>query len=252
MRSNKGIFKLFATLRSKAGIKPQFKATCNPGGPGHHWVKAWAVDIGPNTPVTDPVSGLTRVFIPAKLADNPALLLADPMYVNRLKASGSPELRLEGDWNVLEGAFFSEFSTERHVLRPFEIPHFWTRFRSGDWGSAVPYSFGWYSVVQDDTVSFFRPGRPSLICRAPPNGISRSPTGTSCTGTTWWTRRRSPGRAVTLLLSIRPVCRRWWCRTIPPPGRSPPSAAEALPIQARCWRLKISTARFRTRHAAAG
>lgn len=151
--SNKGIFKLFATLRSATGIRPQFRATCNPGGPGHHWVKQWAIDLGPMRPFKDPDTGLVRVFIPAKLTDNPALLKADPHYVNRLRASGSPELVrawLEGDWNVIEGAFFPEFETARHVIPPIVLPHWWTRFRSMDWGSARPFSVGWWTVVQDD------------------------------------------------------------------------------------------------------
>ena len=165
----KSIFKLFATLRSAVpGIKCQFRATCNPGGPGHHWVKQWAIDIGPMTPYLDPQTGLTRVFIPAKLTDNPALLLNDPGYVSRLKASGSPELVrawLEGDWNVIEGAFFPEFSTSRHVLCPFVLPDNWTRFRSGDWGSAKPYSFGWWAVVQDDHLLVHGQHRPRLLPR---------------------------------------------------------------------------------------
>jgi len=151
--SPKGIFKLFACLRSTAGIRPQWRATCNPGGPGHHWVKQWIIDLGPMRPCRDTTTGLTRIFIPAKLSDNPALLAADPNYVSRLKASGSPELVrawLEGDWNIVEGAFFPEFTHERHVVAPFDIPKHWIKFRSGDWGSAVPYSFGWWAVVQDD------------------------------------------------------------------------------------------------------
>jgi hypothetical protein len=149
----RAIFKLFATLRSKAGVRCQFRATCNPGGPGHHWVKQWAIDLGPMTPYKDPETSLVRVFIPAKLSDNPALTNADPTYVSRLRASGSPELVrawLEGDWNVIEGAFFPEFTEARHVIRPFRIPGEWTKFRSGDWGSARPYSFGWYTIVQED------------------------------------------------------------------------------------------------------
>jgi hypothetical protein len=73
-------------------------------------------------------------------------------YVARLRASGSAELVkawLEGDWSVIEGAFFDCWDTARHVLRPFEIPPDWTRFRSGDWGSAKPFSFGWWAVVGD-------------------------------------------------------------------------------------------------------
>jgi Terminase large subunit, T4likevirus-type, N-terminal len=166
--SPKGIFKLFATLRSNVGIRCQFRATCNPGGPGHHWVKQWVIDPGPITPVKDPDTGLIRVFIPAKLADNPALLRNDPNYVNRLKASGSPELVrawLEGDWNVIEGAFFPEFTEQRHVIRPFPIPEHWVKFRSGDWGSAVPYSFGWWAVVQDDHPVLYAPNDTRILPR---------------------------------------------------------------------------------------
>jgi hypothetical protein len=68
------VFKLLATLRSSKNIKPQMRCTCNPGGAGHGWVKEWIIDHGEYELVTDPESGLQRTFIPAKLADNPALL----------------------------------------------------------------------------------------------------------------------------------------------------------------------------------
>jgi len=151
---SRAIFKLFATLRSSVkGIKCQFRATCNPGGPGHHWVKQWIIDLGPMRPYKDPDTLLTRVFIPAKVSDNPALLDADPGYINRLRASGSPELVrawLEGDWDIVEGAFFPEFDRKRHGIDPFPVPRGWTRFRSMDWGSARPFSVGWWAIVQDD------------------------------------------------------------------------------------------------------
>ena len=41
--------KLKATLRSAAGVSCGFRATCNPGGPGHNWVKARYIDPGPWT-----------------------------------------------------------------------------------------------------------------------------------------------------------------------------------------------------------
>lgn len=153
--SSAGIFRLFATLRSTSGARCQFRATCNPGGPGHHWVKRWVIDNGPYNPVKDLETGLIRIFIPAKINDNPALLANDPNYVNRLKASGSPALVnawLNGDWNVIEGAFFPEFDPALHVIPPFHIPEFWTRFRSLDWGSSAPFSVGWWTVVQEDTL----------------------------------------------------------------------------------------------------
>lgn len=146
------LFKLLATLRSSVGIHCRFNATCNPGGPGHHWVKAWIIDKGAYQPFTDPDTGLVRVFIQAKLTDNPALMQADPQYVNKLRAVGSPQLVkawLDGNWDIVEGAFFTEYSPTRHVIEPFPIPPEWIRFRAMDWGSAKPFSVGWYAVVQD-------------------------------------------------------------------------------------------------------
>jgi len=166
--SSAGIFRLFATLRTTSGARCQFRATCNPGGPGHHWVKDWIIDNGAYRPVKDEETGLVRIFIPAKIRDNPALLDSDPAYINRLRASGSPALVrawLEGDWNVIEGAFFPEFDPARHVIPPFPVPQHWTRFRSMDWGSATPFSIGWWTVVQDDMVHARR--------RLPKNAIVR-------------------------------------------------------------------------------
>jgi len=146
------MLRLLATLRSTAGIRCQMKATCNPGGPSHFAVKSMFIDNGPNVIVKDPETGISRVFIPSRVQDNPALLANDPGYINRLKGVGSPQLVrawLDGDWDVVEGAFFPEFSRDRHVLRPFPIPAAWIKFRSMDWGSARPFSVGWWSVCQD-------------------------------------------------------------------------------------------------------
>lgn len=146
------VLKLMATLRSGAGVPVGFRATGNPGGPGHQWVRARYIDPAPlgMKIVTDAVSGLERVYIPSRVTDN--AFLGDD-YVQRLRASGSEQLVrawLEGDWSIVDGAFFDEWSTERHVLRPVELPPFWMRYRSMDMGSASPFSVGWHAVATDD------------------------------------------------------------------------------------------------------
>src|SRR3954453_3249170 len=149
------IMALLATLRSPKGIHGQLKVSCNPGGPSPHAVKEMFVDNGPFNVVVDPETGLSRVFIPAKVSDNPALLEADPRYVDRLKSVGSPErvrAWLDGDWSVTEGAYFAEFSPSRHVIPPFPIPSGWIKFRSMDWGSARPFCVHWWAVCQEDIV----------------------------------------------------------------------------------------------------
>ena len=150
--SEKPILKLMATLRSGAGVPVGFRATGNPGGPGHQWVRARYIDPAPlgYEIVKDAVSGLERVYIPSRVTDNKFL---GESYVQQLKASGSEQLVkawLEGDWNVIDGAFFDCWDTAKHVVRPFEIPSDWLRFRSADWGSARPFSVGWWAVVGDD------------------------------------------------------------------------------------------------------
>ncbi len=145
--------KLRATLRSGAGVPCQFHATCNPGGPGHNWVKARYIDPCPSGyEVLTDKDGNERVFIPAKLTDNLELLTADPGYVGRLRQAGSEQLVkawLNGDWSIVEGAFFDCWS-DKNVIRPFEVPEHWLRFRSFDWGSARPFSVGWWAVASDD------------------------------------------------------------------------------------------------------
>lgn len=153
------IYKMFATLRSANGVPCQFRATCNPGGSGHNWVKSRYVDNGPYNLIRDDETGLFRVFIPAKIADNPSLLTNDPGYIARLKMAGSEQLVrawLDGDWSVIDGAFFPELRTDVHQISHIEfmskLDQDWKYFLGGDWGSARPFSFGWYAICPARTV----------------------------------------------------------------------------------------------------
>lgn len=149
------IMKLMACLRSGAGVPCAFRATGNPGGAGHQWVKARYIDPAPagrkliasefKNPFTGETVRRNRVYIPSRVTDNHYL---GTEYVANLHMSGNEELVrawLEGDWNVIAGAFFPEFGP-RHIIKPFEIPTDWLRFRSGDWGSYRPFSFGWWAI----------------------------------------------------------------------------------------------------------
>lgn len=153
------IMKLKATLRSAEGVPCGIRLTCNPGGPGHHWVKDRYIKHGPFKVIREEEeitlgdgktwkSAIERVFIPAKITDNQLLLQSDPGYLLRLKQSGSPALVkawLEGLWDSVDGAFF-QIRKEHIILQPILIPPYWLRFRAMDWGSAKPFSVGWYAV----------------------------------------------------------------------------------------------------------
>lgn len=155
------INKLMGTLRSGHGIPCGFRATGNPGGPGHGWVRERYIDPAPlgykiiEEKFKNPFDGteLTRerVFIPSKLTDN-AYLGAE--YVANLQLSGSPELVrawLLGDWSIVAGAYFPEFSILKHVVPPHKIPAHCTRICSFDYGSAKPFCALWMAVLSDDT-----------------------------------------------------------------------------------------------------
>jgi hypothetical protein len=151
-----GLLKMLSTLRSAYGVPCSMRATGNPGGVGHVWVKQRYIDIVPPfTPYRDPDTGFVRMFIPSRTDDNQILLVNDPEYRSRIRAAtgGNEALRkawLEGDWNVVAGAFFDCWRNDRHVVKPFTIPDTWPRFCSGDWGSARPFSFGWWAIVEND------------------------------------------------------------------------------------------------------
>lgn len=138
------------------GMFPRILAGSNPGNIGHQWVKASFINGGESGEIRempDEEGGMRRQFIRATLKDNPSLLEDDPQYINKLSGLGNPALvkaMKDGDWNIVEGAFFTEWSDAKHVLRPVALPEHWMRFRSGDWGSAKPYSFHWWAVASED------------------------------------------------------------------------------------------------------
>lgn len=153
------IDRLFGVLRSSAGVPIQLTLTANPGGAGQHWLRNdYQLHPFPLRPKVLrrklPDGSEHRVaVIPSRLTNNKILLQSDPGYQSRLYLVGSAQLVkawLEGDWTAVEGAFFSEWSNEQHVIAPFPIPEHWLRFRSGDWGSYAPFSIGWWAVVGDD------------------------------------------------------------------------------------------------------
>jgi hypothetical protein len=149
-----GYNKLKACLRNPHGIHGRIRSGGNPGGKGHIWVKARFVDVAPSyIPYDDPDTGLTRMFIPSRITDN-KYLKENKQYISLLKSSGSVELVkawLEGDWDVIAGAFFDCWQRDKHVIKPFKIPADWVRFRSFDWGSARPFSVGWWAIADGTT-----------------------------------------------------------------------------------------------------
>lgn len=128
----------------------------NPGNIGHQWVKMAFIDGAAPLEIRRmprAEGGMLRQYIPATLDDNAENVDVED-YEGKLEGLGSAELvraMRHGDWNVIAGAFFDNWRTERHVLPRFTPPPEWTRFRSMDWGSYRPFSVGWWVVVHEDT-----------------------------------------------------------------------------------------------------
>ena len=132
-------------------ITPYLRCTANPGGVGAHWVKKRYVDpFEPNESFKGD-DGLTRKFIPARLDDNP-YLAKDGRYEEMLRALPPVQRRqlLEGNWDITEGAAFTEFDSEVHIIAPFQIPIGWERVKGIDYGYASESAFIWATVDPSD------------------------------------------------------------------------------------------------------
>lgn len=142
------------------GLFPRIVSGSNPGGIGHGWVKADFIDIAPPLEVTQmpkEEGGMRRQFIPARLSDNPTLLELDPDYEAKLMGLGDPTLvraKLEGDWNIVAGGALDDVWNSKLIVKPFKVPSNWKVDRSFDWGSAHPFSVGWWAESNGEEIEF--------------------------------------------------------------------------------------------------
>ena len=178
--------------KSKEKTRCYIRASTNPGGVGHGWVKARFIDAAePGTPIVEMVDvrmpdGSTktikrdRIFIPATVFDNKALLDDNPDYLGSLALLPEKERNalLYGDWDTFQGQYFTQFRTTpdhadckqagitveeakaqgrwTHVIEPFDLnaqdKRGWTICRSYDFGYAKPFSCAWWAVDYDGTL----------------------------------------------------------------------------------------------------
>ena len=164
---------------SGEGTRVYIRATANPGGIGHSWVKSRFITAAP--PLT-PISEVTitrapdgreirqtreRVFVPASVFDNDALLKSDPNYLANLSMlpEGEREALLYGSWDAFDGQVFTEWRNDKthykdrlftHVIEPFRIPRDWPIYRSFDFGFSKPFSVGWFAIDRDGKIYHIR------------------------------------------------------------------------------------------------
>lgn len=178
------------------GTRVYIRATANPGGVGHGWVKERFITpckdgrvIWEKMKVTDKDGNVVelwknRTFIASSVFDNKALLNNDPNYLASLAMLPEKERNalLYGDWDSFSGQVFEEWRDDpehyndwkfTHVINPFEIPKDWKIYCGLDWGYRRPYSVGWYA--QDFQGRFFKI-KELYGCTGTPNeGVKETP-----------------------------------------------------------------------------
>ena len=161
------------------GADVYIRATANPGGIGHGWVKErFITAMPPNTTykyksVIEGADGKdievirTRRFVPASVFDNKILLENDPNYIANLASLPEAQKRalLYGEWDSFSGQVFTEWRNNpdgylngrwSHVIEPFEIPRSWPRYRAYDFGYQKPFAMLWAAVSPDGVIYIYR------------------------------------------------------------------------------------------------
>ncbi len=184
------------------GTRVYIRATANPGGVGHGWVKERFITAGkPMVPIVqenrlrhpdgrEETTRQSRIFIPSSVFDNDALMRNDPMYVQRLASMPEAERNalLYGDWESFSGQVFTEWRNDSehycdrcgtHVIPPFIVPREWQIWRAMDWGYSRPFSVGWYAVDHEGRLYRIREyygctGEPNVGVKMEPTAVARA------------------------------------------------------------------------------
>jgi len=159
---------MFACCRSSTmGVPRMVRATTNPYGSGHSWVKdryrlhgRWWTTVFTLKP-TDPEGREEpdRCAIYGHIDENKILLEADPDYKKNVIASAAnpamAEAWLLGSWDIVSGGMFEDVWNPKYNIVPrFDIPLSWRVDRSFDWGSSAPFSVGWWAQSDGSDLRF--------------------------------------------------------------------------------------------------
>lgn len=142
---------LFSRLRRRVelDVPIRMRAATNPGGVGHGWVMGrFPIDRGEK-----PSDKGGRVFVPAKLSDNPGV--DQGAYVESLGELDDVTRRqlLDGDWGAAEGLAFKV--PPEAIIGEFAPPDDWQRFESLDHGLANPTCvLAWAADYDGNLVTF--------------------------------------------------------------------------------------------------
>jgi hypothetical protein len=167
--NDKAYRKFMSLCRSPIpGMPRKYRASTNPYGVGHGWVKArFRLPGMRNRVINDDKddngdSLPSRIAINVRLTDNSVLLRADPDYIKKLRQSaddpGQLAAWIAGSWDIVSGGMFDDvWKPRHHVLPNFTPPSSWRIDRAYDDGSSAPFAVGWFA--QSDGTDLMLPGR---------------------------------------------------------------------------------------------
>lgn len=135
--------KLRGSLRtSKPNWRPRIYLTTNADGVGLAWFKKAFIE-----PMRRMNQTITR-FLDVTHIHNPFVNAEYEQYLDRLTGSLRKAWR-DGDWDAFAGMAFPEWNRDIHVVKPFDIPDHWVKWRASDWGSASPFCTLWLTKDPD-------------------------------------------------------------------------------------------------------
>lgn len=131
-------------VRSKENRRLRVMCSTNPGNVGHGWVKERFIKskdperkYRPERPYHDPRTGMSRIFIPAKVDDHPSDIFKQN-YLNVLNAIPDDQLRAalrDGSWDVFEGQVYIEWDKDLHVISKLPVDlDVCEKYIGFDWG----------------------------------------------------------------------------------------------------------------------
>lgn len=155
--------RMFSCSRTaRVGIRPRVRATTNPYGIGHNWVKhRFRLPVLSGRTVGKLIVGSRdkdgnleppRMVVHGHMMENQILLKATPDYPDKIRQAASSPAELaawmNGSWDIVAGGMFDDLwckNRDKIVVQPFPIPDHWRIDRSLDWGQSKPSSVGFWA-----------------------------------------------------------------------------------------------------------
>lgn len=144
------------------GIPHKIRATCNPFGVGHNWVRKRFINAIAEGKVLRAGTQPTRAHLHGSILENKVLMRADPSYLNKLLNLRSIPQRMAwafGRWDITAGGMFDDLWADEHILDDFEVPPEWDIYRAYDHGASAPFSVGWWAMADGHTPAYMADGK---------------------------------------------------------------------------------------------